>query len=271
MVSSFFPGDPLSRQSLPIRGILRELFPAGFVVQGYYSLKKREYRKCFQNLAGVEKRLRLPEMFFAGGLAALLACRYLHGQDSPWRNRLVYARLFSLWANYLILADAASDQRELGAEASRDFLEQCLAAIFRPVVDANLLFQEVAAGLMARHPSIPWPLTNRAQDVAPSPLGRAALRLAHLFGKQAASCLVFHRDNKAAAGALGLFTERMLTLLQGQRASLEQDVFRCPTPMGVVPRRGPGRQIYQCTLGPIGFALHFGRTNKKAGGAGTWP
>ena len=269
MVSSFFPGDPLSRQSLPIRGILRELFPAGFVVQGYYSLKGN-MGIVSRTWLGRKNGCVCRKCSFAGGLAALLACRYLHGQDSPWRNRLVYVPVLPCGPT-LILADAASDQRELGAEASRDFLEQCLAAIFRPVVDANLLFQEVAAGLMARHPSIPWPLTNRAQDVAPSPLGRAALRLAHLFGKQAASCLVFHRDNKAAAGALGLFTERMLTLLQGQRASLEQEYLDARHQWEWYREEVLDAKFTNVLLAPLALLCTSEEQTRRRGGARTWP
>lgn len=131
MTALFFPRDPFTPQRLPLRQMAGELLPAALILWHYHSLKKQEYRRRLPNLHELEKQLRLPQMFLAGGLAALLAGKYLHGPRPQWPHRLGYARLFSLWANHLILADAASDQQELGPEASREFLRQCLVEIFQ--------------------------------------------------------------------------------------------------------------------------------------------
>ncbi len=222
MTAPFFPLDPFTPQRLPLRQMAGELLPAALILRHYHSLKKQEYRRRLPNFHELEKQLRLPQMFLAGGLAALLAGNYLQGPRPQWPHRLGYARLFSLWANYLILADAASDQKELGPEASREFLRQCLVEIFQPVFEGHSRVREVAADLVSRHFDSPWLLTTGGREAPRSPLGSATLRLARLFGQQVAACLSFHHNSEVALGSFALFTERVLILLQGQWASLEQ-------------------------------------------------
>ena len=180
MTAPFFPLDPFTPQRLPLRQMAGELLPAALILRHYHSLKKQEYSRRLPNFHELEKQLRLPQMFLAGGLAALLAGNYLQGPRPQWPHRLGYARLFSLWANYLILADAASDQKELGPEASREFLRQCLVEIFQPVFEGHSRVREVAADLVSRHFDSPWLLTGGGREAPRSPLGSAALRLARM-------------------------------------------------------------------------------------------
>ncbi len=232
-IKKIFPLIPVTPSSLSIRNSLsKRPFPLGEVLGElpvvvatlleYAALQNKEYRNNLEDFAKLEKTLRLRKMYVAGGVAASLATHFIHGRRQGWRDRMVYARLFSLWANYLILADAASDQRELGLEASRSLLQYCLAEIFSPLVAQDQSRQEILSLQMDRHLGATWPVTVGSLERPPSPAGRVALILAGLFGEQAALCLGLGGDRQGLSRRFALFSARVLALLAGQGESLHQ-------------------------------------------------
>ena len=181
----------LTPRPLPWRGMVREFLPLMVSCRNYLSVRADIYHRYLPDPARLEKQLRLRTMFLAGGMAGALASRYLHGGAGGWRRRALTASLFSLWANYLILADAASDLRELGQEASEVFLTQCLKTILGPLLRGEERLLELAPGFPG-HP-------GKADQVgleagAGTPLARAALCLAARFGDAAAACLRLGED-----------------------------------------------------------------------------
>jgi hypothetical protein len=165
--------------------------------------------------------LRLRELFIGGGVTAGLACAYIQGRRGPWIRASTFRHLFSLWANFLILADAASDSRELGRESSAALLRTCRSEILQPMGWTEEALKSLAGGLDSFGPETQNAGENLEAGRA-SRFAQASIALAREFGSTAASCLQSTASRQLIRSNSELFLTRLASLLRGQLESLNQ-------------------------------------------------
>ncbi len=224
------PNSPLDKASINIQFLRPEIL-ANTVLSlsrlnlEYYKIKKEDRRVSFRISPNMEKQLRLKEMFLAGGLAGALASQYIHGNKSrAWLNRWRYSVLFSLWANYWILVDAAADFKEVDDAASKTLLLNCLKEMLKPIV--NIQFKDYASTKIGQYfgdeqRDIFW---NALTDYQ-TPFARISVLYAKRFGEVAESCFGPGEPDKISSNVVKLFIERTVALHKGQFDSFEQSVL----------------------------------------------